>query len=192
MPTWAARPSDPHPARAARGAAIGLNRARGFTLIEILVTLVIMALLAGLASLSVGGTSHRQALDEVERLAGVLSFASDEATLQGEEYGVQLTDDGYSVLRFDAENETWTDATERQLAPHTLPGSVRMEYSLGEVARLPRRKASPSNGEPERLPEILVLSSGEITPFKLEFRSSDDTQPAGRIVSDGSGKLARE
>ena len=43
-------------------------RARGFTLIEILVTLVIMALLAGLASLSVGGSAHRQARDEVERL----------------------------------------------------------------------------------------------------------------------------
>src|SRR5262245_16781812 len=126
MPTWAAKRNKsfrgrPMPARHLR--------ARGFTLIEILVTLVIMGLLAGLASLSGGGSAHRQAQDEVERLWQVLDFASDEATLQGEEYGLELAEDGYTVLRFDPEEENWSEATERQLAPHTLPGNVRMEFS---------------------------------------------------------------
>ena len=40
----------------------------GFTLVEMLVTLVIMALLAGLATLSAGGNAQRAARDETNDL----------------------------------------------------------------------------------------------------------------------------
>jgi general secretion pathway protein H len=167
-------------------------RSAGFTLIEILVTLVIMALLAGLASLSVGGNAQRQARDEAERLGQVLAYASDEATLQDEELGLLLADDGYTVLRFDPEAETWSEATEHQLAPHTVASSVRMNVSLTEQVELPRRGRGSRGGDEERRPEVLVLSSGEITPFRIEFRAGDTTEAAARISSDGSGTILRE
>ena len=172
-----------------------LNRSRGrsagFTLIEILVTLVIMGLLAGLASLSVGGSAHRQARDEGDRLVQVLDFARDEATLQGEEYGVDLEDDGYKVLHFDADSESWSEATERQLASHKISGSVRMQSSLGEITELPRKDRQHAGSDDAR-PEVLVLSSGEITAFEIAFRAGDAGEPSIRIRSDGSGTLRAE
>jgi general secretion pathway protein H len=169
--------------------------ARGFTLIEMLVTLVIMGLLAGLASLSVGGSTHRAAREEAERLVQVLGFASEEAGYQGEEYGVLVEDDRYAVLRFDPDAETWSESTERQLAPHTLPGNVRIGLVLGEAAELPQRgrarRDSDAGGESLK-PEVLILSSGEITPFDIEFRAGDGEEPAARVRSDGSGNLSQE
>jgi general secretion pathway protein H len=164
----------------------------GFTLIELLVTLVIMGLLAGLASLSVGGSATRQARDEAARFHQLLGFASDEATLQGEELGLRVEEDGYSVLRFDPENETWMPMppTERQFAAYTLPGSVRLELTITETRELPTRESA--DVEEERPPEVLVLSSGEISAFRADFRAGDSTEPAASIQSDGSGTLQQE
>lgn len=164
----------------------------GFTLIELLVTLVIMGLLAGLASLSVGGSATRQARDEAARFHQLLGFASDEATLQGEELGLRVEDDGYSVMRFDPESETWTPMppTDRQFAAHTLPASVRLELTLTETMEL--QTAEPSGVDAEGPPEVLVLSSGEISPFRADFRAGDSTEPAASIRSDGSGTLQQE
>jgi len=171
------------------------ERARGFTLIEMLVTLVIMGLLAGLASLSIGGSTHRIARDEADRLVQVLGFASEEAGYQGEEYGMLIEEDRYSVLRFDPETETWSEPGERQLAPHALPGSVRLELVLGEVAELPQRsraRRAGGSGDEQPRPEVLVLSSGEITPFDIAVRTGEGSEPAARIRSDGSGNLSQE
>jgi general secretion pathway protein H len=172
----------------------GAGGARGFTLIEMLVTLVIMGLLAGLASLSIGGSTQRVAREEAERLVQVLGFAAEEAAYQGEEYGLLFEEDRYSVLRFDPESETWSEATEKQLAAHDLPASVRIELMLGDRAEL------PTSGKPRRetgdvelpRPEVLVLSSGEISSFDIEFRAGDGAEPAARISSDGSGNLRQD
>ncbi|MBK7521377.1 MAG: type II secretion system protein [Gammaproteobacteria bacterium] len=61
-----------------------ISEPRGFTLIEMLVTLLIMGVLAGLATLAVGGQAQRQANDEAQRLYQILGYASEEATLAGE------------------------------------------------------------------------------------------------------------
>lgn len=169
----------------------GSERGRGFTLIELLVTLLIMGLLAGLASLSIGGGAHRAARDEAERLYQLLAFASDEATLQGEEYGLVVEDDGYRVLRFDPATEAWAEATGKPWEPHALPAGMRLELSLAEAPGARRRDARDgADGEP--VPEILLLSSGEVTPFRIDIRLGEGTEPAARIESDGSGTIRQE
>ena len=163
------------------------DRAAGFTLVELLVTLVIMGLLAGMATIAVGGRAHRQARDEAERLYQLLGFASEEATLQGEELGVVIGEDAYSFMRFDGEVEDWVPMEEPHFAEHTLPPAIHVEVELGESYEL------PAGGKDDTgKPEILVLSSGEISPFKVEFISTDSEAPAARINSDGSGTIVWE
>jgi hypothetical protein len=112
--------------------------------------------------------------------------------LQGEELGLRVEDDAYSVLRFDPETETWTPMppTQRQFAAYTLPGSVRLELTLTETKELPTRETA--DVEEERPPEVLVLSSGEISAFRADFRAGDSTEPAASIQSDGSGTLQQD
>jgi general secretion pathway protein H len=160
---------------------------RGFTLIELLVTLVIMGLLAGLATLSVGGSAHRQARDEAQRLYQVLRVASEEASLQGEEYGLLIDQEAYSMMQFDAGEQTWNAAVGRHFSAHEMPGSVRFDFRPEQQTN----QGSPGIGNRDSgaSPQVLVLSSGEISAFEILFYSSDSPDPAARIGSDGSGTI---
>ena len=52
------------------------NSGRGFTLIELLVVIVIIATLAGMAVLSLGGAGDRVWAGEVQRFAGLLRLVA--------------------------------------------------------------------------------------------------------------------
>ena len=157
----------------------------GFTLVEMLVTLVIMALLAGLATLSAGGNAQRAARDEMSRIREMLLYARDEATMQGDELGLLLEEDAYSVLRFDPESELWSEIPEKPLDRHELPKGMSLSLSLPEA---PVRKSSGGNDD-ELVPEVLLSSSGEISEFTLELRLSPGDELIAGLESDGSGTL---
>lgn len=163
----------------------GSDRARGFTLVEMLVTLVIMALLAGLATLSAGGNAQRTARDEMARIREMLSYASDEATLQGEEYGLLVDEDAYRVLRFDPEAEAWSEVTDKPLDQHTLPAGMRLELSLRDAPESLRSRGDAENP----VPEVVLSSSGEISEFRLDILLAPGEEPVASLESDGSGTL---
>ena len=158
---------------------------RGFTLVEMLVTLVIMALLAGLATLSVGGNAERQARAEMGRFREMLSYASDEATLQGDELGLLVEDNTYRLLRFDPETEAWSEVTDKPLDPYTLPPGLSLELSLFDSGNRPH--SSRSVDEP--VPDVLLSSSGEISAFRVDIRLAPGDDAVASIESDGSGTL---
>ena len=71
--------------------------ARGFTLIEMLVTVVILAVLASVLVLSVGAGDEEQRLRrEVERLQARIVYACERAELTGREVGLHLRAGGYA------------------------------------------------------------------------------------------------
>jgi len=150
-----------------------------------LVTLVIMALLAGLATLSAGGNAQRSARDEMSRIREALSYASDEAMLQAQEYGFIIDEDAYTVVRFDPETETWSEVMEKPLDAHALPAGMRLALELAEARDLPRSE----EGKEELVPEVLLSSSGEISEFRLDIQISPGGDPVAVLESDGSGTL---
>jgi general secretion pathway protein H len=163
----------------------GSDRARGFTLVEMLVTLVIIALLAGLATLSAGGNAERTARDEMSRIREVLSYARDEATFEGEELGLVVDEDAYRLLRFEPASEAWLEITEKPLDAHALPVGMSLALLLPEA---PVRRSSISR-EDELFPEVLLSSSGEISEFRLDLRLTPGDDPVASLESDGSGSL---
>jgi general secretion pathway protein H len=165
----------------------GSDPAAGFTLIEMLVTLVIMALLAGLASLSVGGSAQRGARDEMNRIRELLSFASEEALMEGDEFGLVVEEGAYRVLRFDPLAESWTELTDKPMDPHEIPPGMRLDLKLDTGSRT-AVSSRPADAE-NPVPEILLSSSGEITPFRLEIRVAESPDAVAGIESDGSGTL---
>ena len=165
----------------------GSKPGAGFTLIEMLVTLVIMALLAGLASVSVGGSAQRAARDEMGRVRELLSFASEEALMEGDEFGLVVEEGAYRILRFDPVAEAWTEVTEKPMDPHEIPPGMRLDLKLDSGSR--GTPTSRSADAENSVPEILLSSSGEITPFRLEIRVEESPEPIAGIESDGSGML---
>lgn len=157
-----------------------MRRARGFTLIEVLVVLVIMASMAGLLVIGFRDSPEQRLRREADALATLLNVAADEAVMRGVELGLAIDTEGYRFVYFDVEKKQWLAVAERALGPHAFPDALSVSIELdgeqwGEQA-LERIRALAERGENERLrPAVLLLSSGEVTPFTLTLGIGEST-----------------
>jgi general secretion pathway protein H len=166
----------------------GFARRRGFTLIEVLVVLVIMAAMAGLLVIGVRDSPEQRLRREADNLAALINAASDEAVLRSMEFGLAIDDEGYRFVYFDMEKKQWLAAPERALAEHAFPDTVTVSMALDgeelDEQTRERMRAFSEQGEDEKLrPLILLLSSGEITPFTLTLEYGEEF----RVVLQGDG-----
>jgi general secretion pathway protein H len=152
-------------------------RDRGFTLIEMLVVVVIVAILASTIVLGFVGSDREQNLrTEAERLAMLIEMARSEAVQRNEEWGVSIGVSGYEFLVFDALNHRWVEQKDgpfraRKTADMTLSVKVDQLTMPGEKAM-------------EKSPNIIMFSSGEQTPFEIEITPQWKSDP-WRVDSDG-------
>jgi general secretion pathway protein H len=165
-----------------------MRAARGFTLVELLVVLVILGALTGMAVLGSGmaASPARQLHDEAERLAGLLRVLLDEAVLDNREYGVRFERQSYQVLRYEPQRGQW-QALEDDARVHGLLDWVELSIELDEQAlTLPSRTGKGAAKTP--VPQLLILSSGELSPFRLRLSGRERGAPALLISSDGFGE----
>ena len=165
----------------------GRSRQRAFTLIELLVVIVIIGSMLSLAVCSMGSAGGgRELRGEAERLAAVLALLLEEATLYNREYGLQLRSDGYRVLAYDEGRGEW--AAPAASHDHPLPSWIRLDLQLdGSALTLPpvASKDDDESAGSKLQPQLLLLSSGELSPFSLQL---SDRRPAGQayeLTSDG-------
>ena len=159
------------------------KHARAFTLIELLVVLVILGSLIGIAVLSVGIVGPgRELHNEADRLAGLIGVLAEEAVLDNREYGLLLTRESYQVLRYEPSRRAWQALADK---PHRVPAWAELSVELeGAALTLP----APEGERAEQgalQPQVLLLSSGEISPFRLLIAERRAQGLRLRLVSDG-------
>ena len=156
-----------------------VRQSSGFTLIELLVVVVIGAVLAGLAVLSVGGWgSHDDPERQAARFAALLEAQCEQALFQSRARGVRLSADGYDFWQ--------AAATGWARVPAAGIGRSR-SWPDGLEPRLfieGRRQAL----EPvEERPQIVCQPLGEMTPFELELGG---TAGRARLSASAGGRLS--
>nr|WP_275944071.1 type II secretion system minor pseudopilin GspH [Azomonas macrocytogenes] len=167
---------------------------RGFTLIELMVVLVILGILVSLAVLAgSGGSTSRELGDEARQLAGLIGVLVDEAVLDNREYGLLMDNQSYRVLRYDDARAGWLDT--EQGALHQLPGWARLDLQLDgtplqlaaplptdtDFTRPPERRRQAKGPQPQ----LLILSSGELSPFTLQLSERRSGGNTWQLASDG-------
>ena len=140
---------------------------------ELLVVLVLVGIVASLATLAVGDGAERQLRSEADRLAGVLRLARDETMITGQaERALGLRRDGYSFLELvllDDATREWRPVTDTQLGPHPIDQQiVELDLVLEE-----KRLALPQTSGWE--PHIRLSNTGEMTPAVITLRKPGST-----------------
>ena len=174
-------------------------RGSGFTLIEVLVVVVIMGIISAIVVLGLGNLGDdRDLRTEARRMSTLIEMASDEATLQGRDFGLELMQGGYRFVEFDPLSEQWSEVIGDDLMrPRRLADGTEFDLILEDkrvLLKLDAAETQKSDDADNRdlsddyLPHVLVLSSGDITPFVLEiYRNSDrasiqlSATPAGEL-----------
>lgn len=147
---------------------------RGFTLLELMVVIALIGIVLGTVSLVAGNTPARQARQEAGLVLQLIQQLREQAVIEGREYGVRVRQGEYQVFRL--EPQGWQPAG----AVHRVPQGVQLHLEQ-EGLRVGLERLAP---------QLLVLSSDEVSAFVLSFASEE--QVLASIVSDGIGELSIE
>ena len=129
-------------------------RANGFTLVELMVVLAIMALAATAVVLTIPG-EDRTVRSEADRLAARLAAARDIAVIEGRTVSVNIAPSGYTFDR--RIGGEWQPLPGRSFEQRNWPSDVRFAAGDGQgAARIlfDRVGTSPS-------PQAIVLTGGD-------------------------------
>ena len=147
-----------------------LPRARGFTLIEVLVVVLIIAILVSLVAVQLSPDARHGLREEAARLAALLAHARDEAITTGAPLAWQRTDAGYRFLQRGADR-TWQPMDgEASLRARVLPTGV-------SVAAI-ETPATANGGNPT----IVLSPTGIADPFRITLALGAHRV---RVASDG-------
>ncbi|WHI47071.1 type II secretion system minor pseudopilin GspH [Microbulbifer sp. VAAF005] len=166
-----------------------IGRSRGFTLIELLVVIVIIASLAGMATLSMGNSGGRVWQKEAQRLSALLQLVADRALIDKMHYGVVFEQGTYSVVHFEQETMTWlpldsivSGRRAARFAAHELPEIVRLEViTEAELPSAESTEFAEETSEDRVVPQFVALSSGEVLPVEVAMylvENGDDVRGA--------------
>ena len=147
----------------------------GFTILEILAVLLIVTIMTGLVVARLPAFASSADVDrEARRLELLLKMAQNEAVLDSIEFGLRQTDDGYLFQRYDDATQSWIKA-EAPFQERVLDEDVQLTL-FAESANYSTLG--------EGVPPVLLLSSGELTPFRIELTDrtgSVEVQIEGRL-----------
>jgi general secretion pathway protein H len=168
-------------------------RAKGFTLVEILVVVVIMAIVVSLAVLSIGTTGRDTQLDEESRrIEGLVGLLHERALLEGRDFGLRIEPAAYEFVVYEPRRDRWlTLDQEHEFRHRELPKGVSFQLELDSqiVVIKPIDRTLSSDQAPQN-PQVAIAASGEGTPFRLTLLRGGTTATAS-VKGDALGKVTR-
>lgn len=156
---------------------------KGFTLIEVLVVIVVIGLMVAAVQFSFNSNKPESELQqESVRFAGIFDLAAQYGLLNNVELGLVVNENSYQFVGYDGTQ--WVELSDLEsLSSYQLPEYMTLAITFDD---LPADESSlisrelferededdfslDSDEEKPIVPQVYILSGGDITPFKLTF-----------------------
>lgn len=167
-------------------------RPNGFTLIEVLLVIVVIGLMV--AAIQINFTSNKPETEleqESKRFAGVFNLAAEYGLLNNIELGLFIDENTYQFLGYDGTR--WAVIPDNELLSiYELPENIKMSLLFDDLPleqpslidaelftpddeTLAEMQEGLSDDKKPLIPQVYILSGGDITPFKIEFSFSQQS-----------------
>jgi general secretion pathway protein H len=167
-------------------------RSKGFTLVEILVVVVIMAIVVAFAVLSIGTSGRDTQLDEeTRRIEGLIGLLHERALLEGRDFGLRIEPAAYEFVVYDPRKDRWMPFDqEHEFRRRDLPKGVSFQLQLdSQIVVIKAIDRNLSSDQAPPAPQVAIAASGEGTPFRLTLLR-DGTTAKASVDGDALGKLS--
>lgn len=159
--------------------------ARGFTLLELLVVIALIAILTGTVVVGLGQPDREYRLaGHADQLAYRVELARQFALQRNREWGLFVEPEQIRFVEYDPEAGRWVTQSRDPFRSLQSFDGVRFRAETDTLARLP-------GGRRNALPDVLLFSSGETTPFTL-YLEPKAARRAWSVHSDGLSRVRAE
>lgn len=150
-----------------------MKAVKGFTLLEILLVLTLLALSATLVMM-VSDDDRKKAITAGEQLAALMEYTADWSTMEDRSAGIEIRERGWRIVtpvrnRWQPPENYFRLATEGD-----WHDSWRVTLSPASLAR-----------QAAGTPQILIRPDGEITPFTLQIQDRQSRAVLFTLTSTG-------
>ena len=167
----------------------GVPRVRGFTLVEILVVVTIIAVVTAGIVLSVSVTGRDRDLErESDRLLALFNYVREQAELQTREYGIMFQDDGYEFLTYDLRRAGWRSVFEDDaLRARRLPDGLGFRLSVDARPVVLNR---PKDAK-DKTPQVMIFSNGDLSTFTATLEREGGVRSV-TLTQDNTGQVVEQ
>ena len=165
--------------------------ARGFTLLEIMVVIVIIGLVMAGVVISMGATGRDSQLEqERDRLNALISYVRERGALLTLEYGIRCGQHGYRFVYYDNRTMQWLPETlEDTLRVRHLPNGLDLQLIIegrqvvldDKALQLPANATGPSTAT-----TLSALGAGSGASLPATSTNSPITAPGNASTSSSS------
>ena len=154
----------------------------GFTLIEVMLVVLIIGLVAGFAMYTVDSSGPQNKLKRsAQKFVALTELALDKAVLSGRDFGIAFDQEQYHFVEL--VEQRWQPLQDKIFQEQSLEEidiSLEVEgfewrpdlETFGSNELFGEREIDRDQDEIEKphIPQLLILSSGELTPFTLGWQ----------------------
>lgn len=176
------------------------KRAAGFTLIEILLVLVLLASSAVAVIMTLPESKEDKVKEEAARFHHLVQLLGEDALLNGTDYGIRVERNRYQFLQLTSQD--WQPLTESRFFTEVeMPEAIRLKVEIGSYSWQDKDRlfkpgslfdedlfAEQTDKDKIKPPQVVVMASGEYTPFTLEFEVEGENE-FWRVQADELGQL---